>query len=174
MAFRVLEKQILLVSHLVCLCLLILFVCETSLAADQVLPRKLAVPGGVSVIPLPSQTMDTVPEVYFQQQRVMVLRNQNSWHAVLGIPLSTKPGSHALRINGGQKSVRFMVDARQYAEQRLIIKNKRQVNPNADDMKRIRGESVRIKQALRQWTPQEAVETHFMLPVAGRLSSPFG
>lgn len=48
------------------------------------------------------------------------------------------------------------------------------MNPNEEDLKRIRGERGRINSALRYWQQQATVDTRFTLPVKGRLSSPFG
>lgn len=138
------------------------------------LPHNLAVPGGIVMVDLQTDINHPAPTVRYQQQRVMVVASEDRWQAIVGIPLSAKAGQHELRVAGETRSRFFQVDSKQYAEQRLTIKNKRQVNPNAEDMKRIRSESGRIKSALRHWSPPDAIEIRFILPVSGRLSSPFG
>lgn len=137
------------------------------------LPHTAAVPGGAVVIDL-GPSNDPAPVVNYRKKRVMVLQNNGRWQAVVGIALSAKPGKHQLKIANLDTTVDFNVQPKSYAEQRLTIKNKRKVNPNAEDMKRIRSERGRITRALRHWQQQTAVDTRFTLPVNGRLSSPFG
>jgi murein DD-endopeptidase MepM/ murein hydrolase activator NlpD len=149
-------------------------VCAGSVQAAAIpLPHTAAVPGGAVVIDL-GPTTDPAPLAHYRKKRVMVLQNNGRWQAVVGIALSAKPGKHQLKIAGLDKTVDFTVQTKNYAEQRLTIKNKRKVNPNKEDMKRIRSERGRINSALRHWQQQAAVETRFTLPVNGRLSSPFG
>jgi murein DD-endopeptidase MepM/ murein hydrolase activator NlpD len=142
------------------------------LLAASPLPHTAAVPGGITMVKL-GPIGGTPPTVRYNKKRVMVLQNNGHWQAVVGIPLSAKPGTQQLKL-GSKQTVGFKVGAKKYAEQRLTIKNKRKVNPNKDDMKRIRGERGRINAALRFWQQQATVQTRFILPVAGRLSSPFG
>jgi murein DD-endopeptidase MepM/ murein hydrolase activator NlpD len=104
----------------------------------------------------------------------MVIRHSGRWQAVVGIHLDANPGTHQLQIADRAASVPFQVQTRQYAEQRLTIKNKRQVNPNTEDLKRIRRERDRITAALQHWTDTPPAEIRFTLPVTGQLSSPFG
>lgn len=143
------------------------------LLAGQIPPHTAAVPGGVVVVDL-GPVSDKAPEARYRKQRVMVTRNDGRWQAVVGIPLGVKPGRQSLEIVGQSQTLAFMVSPKHYPEQRLTIKNKRKVNPNAEDMKRIRSERGRINAALRHWEPRDRVETGFSLPVQGRLSSPFG
>jgi len=64
---------------------------------------------------------------------------------------------------------------KQYETQHLTIKNKRKVNPNPDDMKRIGKERKKINAALAHWDDNFYTNTlQLDLPVQGRLSSPFG
>lgn len=137
------------------------------------LPHTAAVPGGAVVIDLGPATKPA-PVVHYNKKRVMVLENNGQWQGVVGIPLSAQPGQHQLRLGKSGTTVAFNVQPKRYDEQRLTIKNKRKVNPNAEDMKRIRGERGRITRALGHWREQSTVETRFTLPVNGRLSSPFG
>jgi len=135
-------------------------------------PHTAAVPGGVTVIDL-GPAGGEPPVLRYREQRVMVQQDNGRWKAVVGIPLAAKPGTHHLaRADGGILS--FTVQAKDYATQHLTIKDKRKVNPNAQDMQRIRAERKRIDAALEHWRETAQVETHFVLPVSGRLSSPFG
>ena len=142
----------------------------------QALPQHHAVPGGVAVLKLETNA-EQAPVVHYNQQRVMVVREKGHWYAVVGIPLTARPGEHMLQVKDALPppySVAFGVKDKEYATQRLTIKNKRKVNPYANDLKRIRSEKKIILGALKQWTPQAAVETIFMKPVEGPFSSPFG
>ena len=148
---------------------------SASLAAPKSspLPQTAAVPGGIVTVDL-GPAKGAAPVVRYNKKRVMVVQSNGHWQAVVGIPLSTRSGKQQLKLAGRSQSLPFEVNQKNYAEQRLTIKNKRKVNPNKEDMKRIRGERGRINSALRHWEQQEAIDTRFTLPVKGRLSSPFG
>lgn len=142
----------------------------------QALPEHQAVPGGIAVIKLDTNTRQA-PTAYYAGNRVMVIRENGHWYAVVGIPLTAKQGNHHIRVKEQVPppyNVGFGVKDKQYATQHLTIKNKRKVNPNATDLKRIRSEKKIILAALKQWTNQDSVETSFMKPVDGPFSSPFG
>lgn len=141
------------------------------------LPQISAVPGGIAIVDLKlksNQTNGKTPVVFYKKKRVMVADKDGSWLGIVGIALTTKPGQHELKIKGFSHPVSFTVKSKKYAEQHITIKNKRKVNPNAEDMKRIRRERTRINSALNHWADNNEVNTRFVLPVKGRLSSPFG
>ena len=106
---------------------------------------------------------------------VAVLRTTAGWKAMIGIPLSTKPGSHTLElvIDGVHKNRQFDISDRAYKEQHITIENKRKVNPNEEDMKRIRKDRTSIANAKRYRHP-EILATRFSLPTEGVRSSSFG
>lgn len=140
------------------------------------LPQHNAVPGGVAVIKLETSATQA-PTVHYGDNRVMVLREDNHWYAIVGIPLTARQGKHYLQVREQRPppyKVGFPVKDKEYAAQHLTIKNKRKVNPTAEDLKRIVAEKKVILAALKQWTDQESVETSFMKPVDGPFSSPFG
>ena len=141
------------------------------------LPKTNAVPGGIAIVNLEltsGKTNEKTPVVYYQKKRVMVANKDGRWLGIVGLALTAKPGQHTLRIKGFNKTVSFTVKPKKYAEQHITIKDKRKVNPNAEDMKRIRREKVRISSALKHWADSSDLNTRFVLPVAGQLSSPFG
>ncbi|PPA74866.1 M23 family peptidase [Achromobacter spanius] len=141
--------------------------------------RKLNAPvsGGVAILPLGDA--DRAPEVTFLDRRVMVVREEGKqWIAVLGIPLSVKPGEQqaVVRDANGERKVSFSVGAKEYVAQHITLKNPRQVDPNPDDMKRIEREMAEQSAANRTYragvTPSNLLLDR---PVSGgRLSSPFG
>lgn len=135
------------------------------------LPQAEPVPGGVAIVPL-GHAGSVAPRAYFNGDRVMVLKDERNWLAVVGIPLDAKPGTYAVRAEGRGSS--FTVQDKQYTVQRVTIKNKRKVDPTALDMRRIRRESRIIHAALAAWHAKASVPLRFDLPVQGPVSSPFG
>ncbi len=155
--------------------LLILLLCIPQLALSSNLPKQLYVPGGVVNIEL--GTVETpAPEVFFLKNRVLVSEKDKKWVAVIGIPLKTQAGQHAIQVKSGTKTSELSFDIvdKDYPAQYITIKNKRMVNPNPDDLKRITSERPAINKALNTWTQQVVDDISFSLPVIGRLSSPFG
>lgn len=138
------------------------------------LPQQALVPGGIALLTLPNYKPDT--KVYFENKRIAVFPYENTWVAVAGISLSTKPGNYTFSIrhaDGLKLDTQVTVKYKKYDEQHLTIKNKRKVNPNAEDSKRIVAESIRKKTARKQFSESEA-QVKFIWPVTGRISSIFG
>lgn len=158
-------------------CLLLLGLCllMPAIAASE-LPQSLVVPGGIAIIDLPHEG-EQRPEVWYRERPVMVVQAGGRWQAVIGIPLSAKPGRHQIEFEneaGEPGKMGFDVRAKDYPTQRLTITNKRQVNPNAEDLARIGEERERINAALRLFTPAAGIPTAFIAPVDGPRSSSFG
>ena len=144
-------------------------------ALSASLPEQLAVPGGIMQIPVGDANRPS-PKVLFQDKRVMVIKNNGQWLAIVGIPLDTKPGKHSISINNpkhGHK-LSFVVAYKEYPEQYITIKNERMVNPKPEDIKRINADRIPINKALETWTDQAQIDIDFIPPVDGRLSSLFG
>lgn len=137
------------------------------------LPESMPVPGGVALIPLAA---DTRPRVTYNDRRVMVVRGDERWYAVVGIALSTNPGTERLRIedDSGTKTLTFDVRDREYPEQRITLDNERMVNPYEDDLERIRRESSRIDKALAGWRDEKSPVLTFRLPLEAPQTSAFG
>ena len=137
------------------------------------LPPSLLVPGGVAVVP----TAGNAVEAQYRGERVLLARFEGQQYAVIGIPLSAKPGPQTFTISddtGKRETLGFSIADKAYTEQRLTIKNQRQVNPNQEDMIRIQAESAEMKQAFQSWN-EELTPTFSMLPpVDGIRSSSFG
>lgn len=140
------------------------------------LPESSTVPGGVVNIAIADAT-GKPPKVFFHDKRVLVVKNNHLWFAVVGIPLSEKPGTYQLTLKSDDRQdllMEFVVQSKDYPAQYITLKNKRMVNPNQDDLARIKRERIPISKALRTWRETDDVDTDFALPVQGRLSSPFG
>lgn len=147
----------------------------TAVKAQNDLPQNRSVPGGVAVIALPTATRPV--EVYYSNTRVLTKYVGTKLYAIVGIPLGAKLGTHHLHLhrNGHiDQTVPFTVLAKKYAEQHIHLDNQRLVNPTAEDMIRINHESTLSKKAFQTWTDSDDVNTQFLTPVSGRLSSPFG
>lgn len=145
-------------------------------ASAQTLPRTESVPGGIAMVPL-DVTADRVPRAFLGNKRVMVLRQGQQWLAVVGLPLSMHTGEHKLRVlDGAGKTLtqQFAVHAKRYGVERITLKNKRLVNPNANDMKRIRRDFADIHKAFTHWRNVDAPSLRFDLPVHARISGVFG
>ena len=140
------------------------------------LPERLAVPGGVAIVEV-GKSSDPAPTVRFGKKPVLVMEQSGKWLAVIGLPLSVDSGEQEIRVrNAGVndwQSISFKVKTNAYPEQRLTIKNKRKVDPNEEDMKRIRRDNAKIARAKQHWS-DEIIATRFSLPVSGIRSSAFG
>jgi len=136
-------------------------------------PEHNPVPGGTAVIPLP--TASDSPTAYYKKLPVAVQQYQDNWYALVGLSLKTKPGNYHITVksSGTEQKLAFKVKNKTYKAQYLTVKNKRKVNPNAKDMKRIISEKKIKNAAKRTWTKQ-VVNSDFIRPVDGRISSIFG
>ena len=132
------------------------------------------VPGGIAVIHLGKAPQP--PQVSFQNKPVLVLKGPDQqWLAVVGLALDVPAGLQTLLVKGGaSREIRFTVQDKKYKEQRLTIKNTRQVNPLPEDLKRISLEMAAQNQAYQAFSPNTPSNIIFDKPVEGPLSSPFG
>jgi murein DD-endopeptidase MepM/ murein hydrolase activator NlpD len=154
--------------------LLTLFCLALPVHAEGFISRLLnkPVPGGVAVVDL--GTGETAPNVRYQNKPVLVIKeDQQRWIAIVGIPLSVKPGTQQISVNGSQ-TLSFQVGSKHYVEQRIAIKNQQQVNPNAKNLARIERELAEQTRAYQQFSPRQPSNLLFDKPVGGPLSSPFG
>jgi len=143
--------------------------------ALAVFPQQSPVPGGIVVMAIAPET-SPAPLVKFQKKRVMLVRSDGMWHAVVGLPLSVVVGEQQLSIVDGDtmRTLTFQVQPKQYEAQYITLANKRQVNPTPDDLKRISHEQSLSRLAFNTWSETMADDLRFDLPALGRLSSSFG
>jgi murein DD-endopeptidase MepM/ murein hydrolase activator NlpD len=146
-----------------------------SQSVAAVLPQQAAIPGGVVILNLAPAT-EPRPQVSYNDKTVMVVTQDADWVAVVGIPLSAKPGEQRLIVEQAGKtfSKLFQIDDKAYPTQSITIKDKRKVNPTNYDMKRINAETTRIREALRHWSDVATVPMNFIWPVEGEISGLFG
>ena len=140
--------------------------------ADSYITRLLnkPVPGGVAVVDLGAGAQ--APKATYQGKPVLVVKEQNNWLAIVGVPLTVKPG--AQQISSGGRTLPFTVGNKKYPEQRITLKNTQQVNPNPANLKRIEGELAEQIKAYRSFSPNTPSNLLLDKPVDGPLSSKFG
>ena len=134
------------------------------------------VPGGVAVVAIDSGDSAAPAATYRDRQVLVIPAGQNRWFAIVGIPLDTPASTQVLKVRTreGLRTFSFAVANRKYREQHITLKNQRQVNPNEDDLKRIRVEMDTQNTAYQRFSPEQPSNVLFDKPVQGPLSSPFG
>jgi len=152
---------------------LIAFLLSIQTVFASELPQQDLVPGGIAIIALNESAK---PTVSFNKHRVMVVKKDQHWIAVVGIPLSAKIGQQVIEVESGntKHQVSFTIADKQYPTQYIEIKDKRKVTPNNYDMERITAERSRIDSALAAWTDVEQMDVNFIWPIEGRISGLFG
>jgi len=144
-------------------------------AAEAVaLPRHHPVPGGVAVVPLGSAPER--PAARYGGRPVLVVRAGDGWTAVVGIPLTARPGEARLAVaqGGRARAVAFRIRPHRYPEQRLTLKDPKMVTPPASALARIRAETARLRRGLAHRSPGVPERLRFPPPANGPLSSRFG
>lgn len=139
------------------------------------LPAMSAVPGGIMILHLDATT-EHPPAVHYNGRRAMVLRGEHNWLAVIGIPLSIKPGRTELTVTpaGSAGELRdFDVATKSYATQYLKVPA-RHVDLSAKDLKRVERERGRMYTALNTFSADAPATLQFLQPVPGPRSSSYG
>ena len=139
------------------------------------LPQYSAVPGGVLTFKIEGPA-DRVPVVTLDGHRAMVVRDDNQWVAVVGIPLSVQPGKIAIDIRNGTAAPEkreFEITDKQYNVQRLKVA-KKHVDLVKQDLSRVNGEKARIQGALGTFTDEVPSSLRLLQPVPGTRSSSYG
>ncbi|AIY41975.1 Membrane protein related to metalloendopeptidase [Collimonas arenae] len=151
---------------------LILFCLAFNACADSKITQQLnkPVPGGVAVVDLGRAVQ--IPKASYQSRPVLVVKEQSNWLAIVGIPLTVKPGIQQISSNG--HNFNFTVANKKYPEQRITLKNKRMVNPESADLKRIEAERAVLIQGYRTFNTVTPSNVLLDKPVNGPLSSKFG
>ncbi len=139
-------------------------------------PRNDLKPGGVAVLAV-APSNNPKPSVTYQKNPVAIVRGNQNWLAIVGIPLSAKIGNHQINIyknNAKNKTYQnFTVKDYKYKTQRLTISNKNKVNPNNKSSKRIEREFF-LKKKLKKTYTTTPPHFNFIRPVTGRDSGRFG
>ena len=138
-------------------------------------PRASPVPGGVALFRLGAARQ--APVARMGAQRVLVVRDGSEWIALVGIALSTKPGSkvrvEAERADGGVKRYEVTVAAKDYPAQHLKVPPS-QVELSAEDLARYQRERAHLAGVIRTFTEEPPATLALVQPVPGPRSSSFG
>lgn len=135
-------------------------------------PEHAPWPGGIAVLDVGPVDAPR-PIVEFGERRVLVTRDGNRWLATVGIPLDAPTGESSVRINMA-RDLSFDVREHAYREQRLTVKNKKYVSPDAAQLERIGRERKVIDAALTSWRDVDVTGLALAAPVDGPRSSSFG
>ena len=135
------------------------------------LPQHSPWPGGVAIVDVGSAN-EPQPPVAFDDKPLLVMSDNGRWHAVVGIPLDTKPGALSIRVGDHDRVIDIVPHA--YREQRLTVKNKSYVTPDQQQLDRIARERKIIDAALGHFRETTAIGIALQAPVDGPRSSSFG
>jgi murein DD-endopeptidase MepM/ murein hydrolase activator NlpD len=144
-------------------------------AAGAASPRiNAAVPGGVVTLPLGAA--EQAPQASFNGVPVLVMGSAAAWVAVVGLPLSIKPGTHTLLLphrQGKADKLTFDVKDKRYAEQRLKVPG-RHVDLSPEDQVRHEREREHQKPVIATFSRTPPASLRMRQPVDGPRSSSFG
>ena len=100
------------------------------------------------------------------------MREAGRWVAVVGVPLSAKPGTK-LRIEGERRKLEVRVVAKKYPQQRLTVpKDQAELDP--ERLAQYEKERKHIQAVLRTFSESAPASLAMREPVAGRRSGSFG
>jgi murein DD-endopeptidase MepM/ murein hydrolase activator NlpD len=140
----------------------------------QALPRTSAVPGGVARIRLGAG--EQAPRARLGEDRVLVAREGGEWIALVGIPLTAKPGAK-LRLQaehaGRRRRFEIEVSAKAYGTLHLKVPPG-QVDLSAEDLARYTTEREHLQKVLRTFSDATPANLAMLEPAQGRRSAPFG
>lgn len=144
--------------------------------AAATFPLDDAVPGGVAVVLLPSDSQ-AAPRVEYLGKRIMVLRHSGHWYALVGLGLEEAPGEKTLdmrQTGGAGAAVNFRVAPKSYPTQTLTISNPEMVNPTPQQIQRIDREVKHQDDIMGRWRSVSHPGVSFIWPVNGPETSGFG
>ncbi len=157
-----------------------------SATAVAALPQTSEVPGGIAIVDV-GPASDPVPEVFWNERRVLTVVDGGRHKAIVGIALSTAPGQHALTVrrpagveatagNGTaamNQQLKIEVADKKYVEQRLKVPQ-RQVDLSKEDADRVEREQKRIRESLDRFSENRPTSFAMRVPVKGPRSSSYG
>ena len=144
-------------------------------SAALVLPQASLVPGGVLVLPIAGNA-NQIPIVTYDERRAMVLRQDDHWVAIVGIPLSAHLGRAVVRVRAAGKAeteVPFEVLDKHYVTQSLKVAPSK-VDLSKKDLARYNRERPKIENAIATFSFEPPPTLRLMQPIPGIRSSSYG
>jgi len=143
-------------------------------SAAFAMPRVRRVTGGIAQIEIPRDAC--VPVTKLQGRSVAVVRDEQRWIAIVGIPLDVAPGEHKISVDTGKRKldVPFLVSEKSYRTQHLTIKDQKKVTPDPKDLERIAEETKRSDIALSRFTELPSPVLQLVAPIEGNRSDSYG
>jgi len=144
-------------------------------AASLVLPQASLVPGGVLVLPVEGNASE-IPVVTYDERRAMVLRQDDHWIAIVGIPLSTPVGRSFVRVREAGKpetQVPFEVLDKKYVTQSLKVAPSK-VDLSKKDLERANHDRLNIDKAMGTFSFDPPATLRLQQPIPGIRSSSYG
>ena len=132
-------------------------------------------PGGVALVRVDAHAAEP-PRVTLGGVPVMVLRQDDQWLAVVGVPLATSPGKLEIAIeqrDAKQRSVAIAIKPKQYVMQRLRVAPG-MVELTPDDLARVNRERPILQAALATFSEAPPAALRLQQPVPGPRSSSYG
>jgi murein DD-endopeptidase MepM/ murein hydrolase activator NlpD len=151
------------------------FAGQIARAALPQLPEISVVPGGVLKVAIDASQSEA-PIVTFDGKRALVLKADQGWLAIVGLPLSATPGpaNIAVRTAGaGEKHIDFEIGTKAYATQSLKVAPAK-VDLSKKDLARSAREHERVAAAFATFTATLPATLRLLQPVPGVRSSSFG
>jgi murein DD-endopeptidase MepM/ murein hydrolase activator NlpD len=148
-------------------------------ASAMAFPDNTPRPGGIAVIPITGvESADgSAPVAMFGDRRALVVKRDDEWVAIVGIPLDYETGPARLTVahpHHGIREIPFKVMPYAYREQRLNVQNQSYVDPDPDQLARIMAERDLIDAALNAWRDGPLFDLGLLAPVSGKQSPTFG
>ncbi len=132
--------------------------------------------GGIAVVDFTTQHPN--PKAFYNKIPLYVqpIKDQH-WQVLIGIPLQEKPGKKTLIVEDfSTQRFYFEVIDYNYDEQHITLKNdkKKYLNPNLQHLDRINKERLILSEARKTFSKPALSKGHFIRPVKGITTSPFG
>jgi murein DD-endopeptidase MepM/ murein hydrolase activator NlpD len=114
--------------------------------------------------------------VHYGDLPALVTRAAGEWVAIVGIPLSAKPGPAILRVRhagGAETRVPFVIEDKKYTEQRLQVAPGK-VDLSPQDLARYERERDHLAGVVNRFSAVPPATFRLLAPVEGRRSGSFG